>query len=267
MGEHAAKVGIPVALHDVGPRTFAWAESLVGRMRALGLEPAALMVVPAPDGGDDGASGDGDGAWREWLREQRARCPKIRRAEQDPGSRHQNENDDAAQGIPPGGAGMDLELVILPTNVSFMGIAVQEVPSDYKDPQGYFANSYFDFAWSHTTNMKAGVWHDIHAHNYFMNDYAEMGDRLPCMTMSGEVAEDDTYGWIAGTMNWFIPAGWNEIGSGETDAPVKQFCAYWQRFKMASDGTLEVEKLANVVQRKTNTVVRLNGEIVPLRPR
>jgi len=36
---------------------------------------------------------------------------------------------------------------------------------------------------------------------------------------------------------------------------------------MASDGTLEVEKLANVVQRKTNTVVRLNGEIVPLRPR
>ena len=58
-----------------------------------------------------------------------------------------------------------------------------------------------------------------------------------------------------------------QTGSGETDAPVKQFCAYWQRFKMASDGTLEVEKLANVVQRKTNTVVRLNGEIVPLRPR
>ena len=42
-------------------------------------------------------------------------------------------------GVPPnvaGGAGMDLELVILPTNVSFMGIAVQEVPSDYKDQQG-----------------------------------------------------------------------------------------------------------------------------------
>ena len=173
-------------------------------------------------------------------------------------------------GVPPnvaGGAGMDLELVILPTNVSFMGIAVQEVPSDYKDPQGYFANSYFDFAWSHTTNMKAGVWHDIHAHNYFMNDYAEMGERLPGMTTSGEIAEDDTYGWIAGTMNWFIPAGWNETGSDETDSPVKQFCVYWQRFRMESDGTLEVEKLANVVQRKTNTVVRLNGEIVPLRPR
>lgn len=173
-------------------------------------------------------------------------------------------------GVPPnvaGGAGMDLELVILPTNVSFMGIAVQEIPSDYKDPQGYFANSYFDVVWSHTTNRGAGVWHEILAHNYFMNDYAELGDRLPGMTASGEIADDDTYGWIAGSMNWFIPVGWNENGSDETDTPVKQFCVYWQRFRMASDGTLEVEKLRNVVQRKTNTVVRLNGTIVPLRPR
>ena len=166
-----------------------------------------------------------------------------------------------------GGAGMDLELVILPTNVSFTGIAVQEVPSDYKDPQGYFANAYFDFAWSHTTNMRAGVWHDIHAHNYFMNDYAEMGDRLPGMTASGEITDEDAYGWIAGTMNWFIPVGWNENGSDATETPVKLFCVYWQRFRMASDGTLEVEKFDNVVQRKTNTVVRLNGKIVPLRPR
>ena len=173
-------------------------------------------------------------------------------------------------GVPPnvaGGAGMDLELVILPTNVSFMGIAVQEVPTDYKDPQGYFANPYFDVVWSHTTNMRAGVWHNIHAHNYFMNDYAEMGDRLPGMTASGEIADDDTYGWISGTMNWFIPVGWNMPSSDANDVPVKVFYAYWQRFRMESDGTLEVEKLDNVVQRKTNTVVRLNGKIVPLRRR
>ena len=166
-----------------------------------------------------------------------------------------------------GGAGMELELVILPTNVSFMGIAVQEVPSDYKDPQGYFANPYFDFMWSHTTNMRAGVWHNIQAHNVFMYDYAEMGDCLPNMTPDGEIADEDAYGWIAGTMNWFIPVGWNRPSSVATDAPVKEFCVYWQRFKMASDGTLEVEKLENIVQRKTNTVVRLNGDVVPLRPR
>ena len=103
--------------------------------------------------------------------------------------------------------------------------------------------------------------------NYFMNDYAEMGDRLPGMTSSGEITDEDTYGWIRGTMNWFIPVGWNENGSDATDTPVKQFYVYWQRFRMEPDGTLEVEKLDNVVQRKTNTVVRLNGAIVPLRPR
>ena len=172
--------------------------------------------------------------------------------------------------VPPnvaGGAGMELELVVLPTNVSFMGIAVQEVPSDYKDPQGYFANSYFDIAWSHTTNRGAGVWHSIQAENLFMYDYAEMGDRLPRMTPAGEVTDDYTYGWITGTMNWKIPVGWNENGVDETEPPVKQICIYWQRFRMASNGTLEVEKLSNVVQRATNTIIRLNGEIVPLRPR
>ena len=68
-------------------------------------------------------------------------------------------------------------------------------------------------------------------------------------------------------MNWRIPVGWNETSASEEDVPVKQFVVYWQRFRMESDGTLEVEKLGNVVQRNTNSVVRLNGEIVPLRPR
>ena len=173
-------------------------------------------------------------------------------------------------GVPPnvaGGAGMELELVVLPTNVSFMGIAVQEVPTDYNDPQGYFANSYFDVVWSHTTNRGAGAWHRIQAGNQFMYDNAEMGDSLPRMTPDGEITDSLSYGWIAGSMNWMIPVGWNETGSSEDDTPVKQFALYWQRFRMATDGTLEVEKLGNVVQRNTNSVVRLNGEVVPLRPR
>ena len=173
-------------------------------------------------------------------------------------------------GVPPnvaGGAGMELELVVFPTNVSFRGIAVQEVPTDYKDPQGYFANSYFDVVWSHTTNRGAGAWHRIQAGNLFMYDNAEMGDQLPRMTPEGEITDSLSYGWIAGFMNWRIPVGWNETSASEEDVPVKQFVVYWQRFRMESDGTLEVEKLGNVVQRNTNSVVRLNGEIVPLRPR
>ncbi|MBQ4199054.1 MAG: hypothetical protein II649_04140, partial [Kiritimatiellae bacterium] len=166
-----------------------------------------------------------------------------------------------------GGAGMELELLLLPTNVSFMGIAVQEVPSDYKDPQGYFANGYFDFAWSHTTNRSAGVWHIIQARNLFMYDYAEMGDALPRMTPSGEITDDWAHGWIAGSMNWMIPVGWKGPEAVNANEPVKQACVYWQRFRISPDGVLEVEKLGYVVQRNTNSVIRLNGEIVPLRPR
>ena len=165
-----------------------------------------------------------------------------------------------------GGAGMELELVVLPTNVSFMGIAIQEVPTDYKDPQGYFANKHFDYAWSHTTDMRAGVWHNIQANNLFMYDKAEMGERLPRMTPSGEITENWSYGWIVGSMNWLIPVGWNETGSSETDVPVKRFAVYWQRFRMTPEGTLEVEKLGQTVQRNTNSVVRINGNVVPLRP-
>ena len=169
-----------------------------------------------------------------------------------------------------GGAGMELTLTILPTNVSFMGIAVQEVPSDYKDPQGYFTNQYFDFAWSHTTNRGAGVWHNIQTENFFMLDNAEMGDWLPRMKPNGETTEDTRYGWFDGTMNWLIPVGWNERGADEADVPVKTFTTYWQSFSMTPEGTLKVQKLKNYVERGTNSVVRLNGAVqLPkdLRPR
>ena len=66
-----------------------------------------------------------------------------------------------------GGIGMGLQLYVMPTNVAFSGIAVQEVPTDYRDPTGYFANPYFDTVWSHTVERHAGEWHNIAASNFF----------------------------------------------------------------------------------------------------
>ena len=161
-----------------------------------------------------------------------------------------------------GGAGMGFDMYIQPTNVSFMGIAVMEVPSEYKDPQGYFANSYFDFAWAHTTDMSAGIWHNIGTDNFFMTDCAEMGDRVPRIKPNGEPSFAPVYGWIAGNMNWKIPVGWNCRNSEPGDLVLKEFMVYWQNFRMSAEGTLEVEKLGNVVQRNTNSVIRLNGTVL-----
>ena len=163
-----------------------------------------------------------------------------------------------------GGAGMGFDMYILPTNVSFMDIAVMEVPSEYMDPQGYFANPYFDYAWAHTTDMKAGVWHNIGVGNFFMQDCTEMGDRIPRIKPNGETSFEPIYGWIVGSMNWRIPVGWNCRNSEPGDPALKEFMVYWQSFRMSIEGTLEVEKLSNTVQRATNSVIRLNGVVQTL---
>ena len=160
-----------------------------------------------------------------------------------------------------GGVGMILELYVMPTNVSFLGVAVQEVPSAYADPHGYFANPYFRNVWSHTKERHAGEWHNIATGNFFMSDNADMGDELPRMTPEGIVTNDDRYGWSDGTMNWKIPVGWNERNSSDEDVVVKSFQTYWQQFGINAQGTLRVQKLGNWVQRGTNTVTFINGVV------
>ena len=48
---------------------------------------------------------------------------------------------------------------------------------------------------------------------------------------------------------------------GPKDVPVKTFAPYWQQFSMTADGTLSVQKLGHIVERDTNSIIRLNGTI------
>ena len=61
------KAGVPVALHDVSVLTFGWAEGLVAELLSLGASPA-LMVVPAPEGGEE-VPAERRAAFSAWLRE------------------------------------------------------------------------------------------------------------------------------------------------------------------------------------------------------
>ena len=160
-----------------------------------------------------------------------------------------------------GGVGMGLQLYVMPTNVAFSGIAVQEVPTDYRDPTGYFANPYFDTVWSHTVERHAGEWHNIAASNFFMADNADMGEMLPRMKPDGTITDDSRYGWMNGTMNWKIPVGWNERNSANGETVVKSFQTYWQQFSINAQGTLRIAKLGNWIQRGTNNIVQINGGV------
>ena len=158
---------------------------------------------------------------------------------------------------------MELELVVLPTNVSFMGIAVQEVPTGYKAPLGYFANKYFDFAWSHTRAAGAGEWHNIKPDNYFFEDYPRVHAAWPRMMDDGTITTNKSYGWQNGTMEWDIPIGWGPKGTTDNSGQLGVIKGYTQEFVIFPDGFAGVRKFLNQVTRRTNDVVYLNGVLKP----
>lgn len=137
-------------------------------------------------------------------------------------------------------------------------IAMQEIPSDYKDPRGYFSNEFFRPDWSHTRDRRAGEWHNIGRDNFFMDDGANVGAELPRMRPDGTLTGDLRYGWMEGSMNWKIPVGWNGFNSdNDDDLPVKSLTPYWQQFYIDKEGTVRVAKLGWIASRGTNNVSRV----------
>ena len=67
---------------------------------------------------------------------------------------------------------MVLELVVLPTNVSFSAVHIMEVPEDSPgiSPTGYFLNPVFELIWHHTEERGAGEWYRVQDGNFFLYD-------------------------------------------------------------------------------------------------
>ena len=163
-----------------------------------------------------------------------------------------------------GGAGMNLDVYVMPETVCFSGIAMEEVPSTTGIHQGYFANVYFTNVWYHTIAMRAGRWKNISPGNWWDTDRAWMGEDLPRELPNGEMTFDLSVGvWSSGMLVWDITWGWSEKDRAPGDLPVGQVAVpYNQTFTFYPDGTLEVLKFQQVVSRGTNNVIRLNGEVV-----
>jgi hypothetical protein len=163
-----------------------------------------------------------------------------------------------------GGAGMELEIYILPETVSFTGIAMEEVPSSEGVHVGYFSNVFFMNIWYHTLDMGAGQWCNIKPNNYWSTDSAMMGDILPLEKPNGDMTYDLTEGaWSNGELVWHIHWGWRDRNAETGDEPVKSMLVrYDQTFRIDSEGTLSVSKFGHVVSRGTNGVIRLNGNLI-----
>ena len=97
------------------------------------------------------------------------------------------------------GVGMRLELRVLPYDVSFVGIALQEVPSLNGTHTGYFAQSCYQHRWYHTVAWGAGEWKSVTDGNLWGYDHSRM------------FRWDQP--WDRGTLAWEIPIGWNRAGT------------------------------------------------------
>ena len=170
-----------------------------------------------------------------------------------------------------GYAGMELDLRVLPLDVSFEKLAIEEVPCDRGEKSGYFTNSLFADMWCHSVANGAGKWWKVNNDNSFATDWAEMKASVPRLYRPNNDPEEDPT-WDTGWISWEVPFGWTWRREKDGDAsnpalydgvqPLGQFAADVRHVAdITPNGTVKVTKLNNWVSRGTNEVIMLNGVV------
>ena len=160
-----------------------------------------------------------------------------------------------------GGIGLQLDIQVLPLDVSFREIWVEEVPSTMGVQTGYFTHPYFDGDRCHSRENGAGVWFRVLDENTIdARDTAAYTQPYPRMTSGGQISESMSVGWIAGENVWSIPLGWNAPEPPVGAEPWKCFAAdETQTFTIDEFGTAGVRKLRHEAVREVLGSVYLDG--------
>lgn len=159
-----------------------------------------------------------------------------------------------------GGILLTATLHIIPLDVSFSWVKVEEIPYAGGIHDGYFADSYFMSEWQHGTRQGAGVWRIPEGDNQFLVDEAGFRCSLPQLDARGYVSEAGDNGWMAGTLAWNVPCGWASPNVQEDDEPAGIFARdERQAMTIDAEGGCEVRKHSNQVRRNVDDTVYLNG--------
>ena len=166
-------------------------------------------------------------------------------------------------GISPGQAGgilLTQRLYVLPLDVSFSGVRIEEVPNVGGSHSGYFADTFFLSEWLHGKAQRAGNWLTVFGDNRFLNDEAGFLRALPQLDERGFVSTSGTNGWTNGNLTWEVPCGWADSNVEEDDDPIGTF-AHDARQIMTIDaqGNVGIQKYGNTVQRELGGGIILNG--------
>lgn len=166
-------------------------------------------------------------------------------------------------GISPGQAGgvlLTLDLYVLPLDVSFSRVKIEEVPDAGGSHSGYFADTFFMPEWFHGEGQGAGEWFTVLGDNRFSNDKAGFKRALPQLDSTGSVSTIGTNGWSVGNLTWAVPCGWAALNVEKGDEPVGTFAnAEQQVMTIDAEGNVEVQKHGNAVRREISGGIILNG--------
>ena len=148
-----------------------------------------------------------------------------------------------------GGAGLSLELYVIPMTVSFEEIAIQEDPCHTGTHSGYFDQASQQHSWYHDIDNGAGIWHNISTGNYWTVDNPLVSIKPPP--------------WTNGTNVWDIPVGWYFRDPPAAISSVRDIqCDIKQYFTIDSNGTVRVEKFEHWASRTTNDWCIVDGKTV-----
>ncbi len=164
-----------------------------------------------------------------------------------------------------GWVGLKQDFYVMPLDVSFNGIAMEEVPSTVGSRSGYFSDPAFSVIGCHSFAQGAGQWLKVRNNNLMGYDTASLTLELLRVDNNGNFTEDTSYGWRTGWITWAIPFGWasSEITtSGSTAQLIEQFDPNaGARFDITADGDVTATKFGNAAKREINGTFMLNGAI------
>ena len=163
-----------------------------------------------------------------------------------------------------GWIGLKQEFYVRPLDVSFVGIAMEEVPSTVGRRSGYFARPGFDVIGCHSKAMGAGEWMPIDRDNKMgKQDIASISLELLRVNDDGELTDNPAFGWEDGWITWEDPFGWTsaELAKEDENAlPLKTFDPQaGHRFEITPSGLVTVRKFGNSAQREANGRMYCNG--------
>ena len=167
-------------------------------------------------------------------------------------------------GVGPGRAGwigLRQEYYVLPLDVSFSQVDMEEVPSDQGAHGGYFSDQSFSRIWCHSRDMSAGRWLSVDSENK-MGEYdtSAMTTELMRVDQNGDFTEDTSCYWRYGWINWEVPFGWIAKTHGQYADPFGEFDpGANQRFEITAEGCVTVRKFGNYAQRYVDGTVFCNG--------